>query len=82
MKDREKNKDKNKNIIVCPNCLNPYLKIVGLPGVTPPYYVCEKCGYRGYVVLEISLEEYFKIKRELSEKSKSDIGFSLSQRHG
>jgi len=37
---------------LCPRCLSPLKTVLGLPGMTPPRYECEKCGYGGVVFIE------------------------------
>mgnify|MGYP001069774928 FL=1 len=48
----------------CPRCGSPEIKISSsfdtyprMYGLTPRQYVCEKCGYRGPIVLELEEEE-------------------------
>lgn len=42
---------------LCPRCLSPLKTVLGLPGMTPPSYLCPKCGYAGTVYLERESEE-------------------------
>lgn len=42
---------------LCPRCLNPLKTVLGLPGMTPPSYECQKCGYAGVVFLEKDSDE-------------------------
>ena len=41
---------------LCPKCLTPLKTILGIPGMTPPSYLCPKCGYSGIVFLEKETE--------------------------
>jgi len=40
---------------VCPVCGSTRIVEIGVVGLTPPLYVCENCGYRGALVLEVVL---------------------------
>ncbi|QOJ79577.1 hypothetical protein IG193_03725 [Infirmifilum lucidum] len=40
-------------IRVCPVCGSVRIVQIGVLGLTPPLYVCENCGYRGALVLEV-----------------------------
>ena len=42
---------------LCPSCLAPLKTMLGLPGMTPPSYFCQKCGYAGTVFLEKEASE-------------------------
>lgn len=44
---------KSTGLLVCPVCLSAEVKRVDLVGLMPPIYVCEKCGYRGSLLLEV-----------------------------
>ena len=44
---------------LCPKCTSPRLSISSGPdtyprlyGITPGYYICSECGYKGPIVLE------------------------------
>jgi len=48
----------------CPRCGSPKIKVSSsfdvyprMYGLTPRQYVCEDCGYRGPIVLELEEEE-------------------------
>jgi len=41
---------------LCPVCGSPRLTPLGVIGVTPTLYLCEDCGYAGYIVLEVAQE--------------------------
>ncbi|HDM23410.1 MAG TPA: hypothetical protein ENG22_00500 [Candidatus Bathyarchaeota archaeon] len=48
-----------KTIRVCPRCHSPDIALsTKFDGwLTPEIYVCKRCGYRGPIYLEISVEE-------------------------
>jgi len=58
-------KSKRGTIALCPVCYSPDLKpLTRLSGLlTPRVYICNKCGYKGPVYLEVDLEEYLKAKK-------------------
>lgn len=41
---------------VCPVCGSVRVSAVGVIGLTPPLYVCANCGYRGSIIVEVSLQ--------------------------
>jgi hypothetical protein len=41
---------------LCPICGSPRIK-QALIGIIPPIYVCDSCGYRGSLALEVQEEE-------------------------
>ncbi|MEZ0346019.1 MAG: hypothetical protein ABWK01_05680 [Infirmifilum sp.] len=41
------------NRLICPVCGSIRIMRVGVIGLTPTLYVCENCGYRGALVLEV-----------------------------
>ncbi|MEM0087355.1 MAG: hypothetical protein QXT33_04945 [Thermofilum sp.] len=40
-------------VLVCPVCLSASVRRVDVVGLMPPVYVCEKCGYKGSLLLEV-----------------------------
>jgi len=46
----------------CPRCGNPYIRLSSKFDLWlfPEQYICEKCGYRGPIVLEIEEEKQVK----------------------
>ncbi|MEJ2244295.1 MAG: hypothetical protein P8X87_07215 [Candidatus Bathyarchaeota archaeon] len=55
---------KEKTINLCPRCGSPEISLSSssdiyprLYGITPRQYLCSKCGYRGPLVLEKTVEE-------------------------
>ncbi len=49
---------------LCPKCGSPEIKLSSgldtyprMYGITPRQYICEKCGYRGPVAMELEEEE-------------------------
>ncbi len=40
-------------IRLCPVCGSARIMQIGVLGLTPPLYICENCGYRGALVLEV-----------------------------
>jgi predicted RNA-binding Zn-ribbon protein involved in translation (DUF1610 family) len=52
----------NKTIKLCPKCRSPKLKLSSSFDVwlTPEQYVCENCGYKGPIILEVDEESLQK----------------------
>ena len=45
-------------ISVCPKCKSPDIRIANtIIGILPEQWVCDKCGYEGYIVFEIDTED-------------------------
>ncbi|MCI4407928.1 MAG: hypothetical protein JHC26_02465 [Thermofilum sp.] len=42
-----------RGILVCPFCGSADLVLLGVAGLTPPLYLCRKCGRTTYTPLEI-----------------------------
>jgi C4-type Zn-finger protein len=47
----------------CPKCGNPKIKLISgsntypkMYGITPEQYICEKCGYKGPIAMELEKE--------------------------
>jgi transposase-like protein len=54
---------------VCPKCGSADVSVLTLTGyVTQPIYSCNRCGFQGYIFLEISRE-----KKGVEEKGESTI---------
>jgi len=54
---------------ICPKCGSADVSVLTLTGyVTQPIYSCNKCGFQGYIFLEISKE-----KEGVEEKGKSTL---------
>jgi len=52
-------KHKKPSAIFCPKCASPEIKLSSSLDywLTPPKYLCEKCGYNGSIVMELEKEE-------------------------
>mgnify|MGYP000636767681 CR=1 FL=1 len=46
---------RSEKVIACPRCLSTDVKKV-ITGVMPVIYICNKCGYRGYLIIELDRE--------------------------
>ncbi len=61
-------KRRSSAIKVCPGCGNPKIRLSSredvyptkMYGITPMQYVCEECGYKGPVVMEVEEESSCK----------------------
>jgi predicted RNA-binding Zn-ribbon protein involved in translation (DUF1610 family) len=55
-------KRRNKTIKLCPKCRSSKLKLSSSFDVwlTPEQYVCENCGYKGPIILEVEEENFHK----------------------
>jgi predicted RNA-binding Zn-ribbon protein involved in translation (DUF1610 family) len=55
-------KRKNPKQIVCPRCgsikIKPYTSLSSW--LTPEEYLCEECGYKGSIILEVEKEKTLK----------------------
>ena len=51
----EFSRPKGSTAYVCPVCGSRRIKNIGIIGLTPIIYVCENCGYRGSLILEVEL---------------------------
>ena len=47
-------------IPVCPKCRNPHIRrTTTVSGwLTPDQWICDKCGYMGYVIHELDTEDF------------------------
>lgn len=64
---------------LCPRCGSSKLRLSSsfdtyprMYGLTPGQYVCEKCGYKGPIVIEIEEEEEPSPKPEDSKSDRKD----------
>jgi len=49
---------------ICPRCGGRLKQTSSMDGwMTPGYYYCEKCGYKGSVYIEVDAEEYMEAHR-------------------
>jgi ssDNA-binding Zn-finger/Zn-ribbon topoisomerase 1 len=55
-------KRRNQTIKLCPKCRSPKLKLSSSFDIwlTPEQYVCENCGYKGPIILEVEEENLHK----------------------
>jgi DNA-directed RNA polymerase subunit RPC12/RpoP len=44
---------RRRGVLVCPVCGSRELVIIGIAGITPPLYLCKKCGHTTYLPLEV-----------------------------
>ncbi|MDG7049233.1 MAG: hypothetical protein JRN19_02330 [Nitrososphaerota archaeon] len=50
---------------VCPKCGGKLGQTSSMSGwMTPEYYYCEKCGYKGSVYVEIDAEDYMAANKK------------------
>ncbi len=59
---------------VCPICLANSLEVIPnvfLGFLSPPYYSCSKCGYKGTIFAEIERSEYEKLDSVIETNSSS-----------
>lgn len=63
---------RGKKLIVCPRCGSFKIHFSNiLDGwVTPPQYVCDACGYRGPIVMEVDKDEFEQHLREFKKLDK------------
>ncbi|MCL2172436.1 MAG: hypothetical protein LBH62_05705 [Nitrososphaerota archaeon] len=60
--------------IFCPRCASPKIHLfTGLDiWLTPRSYLCDDCGYRGVIVMELEKEKEKQINEQKEEKEKDD----------
>ncbi len=52
---------REETILCCPVCGSINIERIRVLGVTPTLYLCKNCGYKGYIVLELDINNF---KRE------------------